>query len=560
MSSRDDSVFARTRKTLDKYHSTIDTVGNVVGYLQNSKIIENQRNIAVGLAAQIHLLNEQNEQREKEYEKLESLIRKQEIESQLQKQRDEMKVILLSMAPKCKDVLATLQSDTSMKNETRALLLKHLLVSYKLMDENKSVVSDVNYYTFLHDFKKRISYLEQLNDEGIKSVENLKNHINVFSTEINEIIVIKSVEKADLKEVYESGLSKEIHKLKNLINNLKMSHENGKFTRFIPHISSYIDILNEVVIHAPEFNYESHNLPFDIEMALSLRSSIEDINSNFDDFIDNSNRIVDKIGSLFGVSAKQDLERIDELSLKKGEDISADDIDFIIEKSNTDVYIILKKKFRHLVDYYIKKIESLEDMFDYIDAVRPISYGREIFILDENNNRIYSEKYDDKIIGKYLSRYARFLYKDYMFDVSNKSNDSALTLTFLISTFLTLSFIVLFIESTNPTALFFALAFMLITIFFGYKAYEKIFFSIKIISEEIKSDIQIELKRVGLLQEFMRKEYSETGIIKSENLTSSNDSLTYTLEENKNVDDKRVMVSFPTSIGNDSCFDWNDIS
>ncbi|PKD43468.1 hypothetical protein [Rhodohalobacter barkolensis] len=394
------------KEFLDKNHSTINTTGHVLSYLQNNKIQKNQRQLAQLEVLNNSLLNEQNELRKKEVERFEKLMDQNEKDKREKEKKEKLKTEVLELGPATKSLLKKIEHNKDEYGDlTISFLLRHSELNIKKMREHKGLVNDINFFDYLHELDEKYSEINS-NYEGV---------IEEFSSELAESLIqfqsvvlgaeLLSKSKKDVLSEQSENTKKYLKRLKiNIANEL---NGGSSLTSLITHLKKYNSLGDKINGMGTLHDLRDYPLPISFDEAQYLHGLLTEIEDDTDTFINEVDTKVDELLSVFEGNGEDTLGKVEKIIKKNTDVLSVEDLEFLLRNSSKEVVLIAKEKIENGLD---KLRIALNNDKKIIDKV-PISNqelkseGYKGFSLPStvmNRNFFISAEYKTSIVEGFL--------------------------------------------------------------------------------------------------------------------------------------------------------------
>ncbi len=335
------------KEFLDKNHSTINTTSHVLTYFQNSKIQKNQRQLAQLEVLNNSLLNEQNELRENELEKLEKLLDQNEKEKREKERREKLKTEVLELGPTTKKILKKIKEDKeSFDDLTLSFLLRHAELNVQKMHDHKNLISDINYFDYIHNLSDRVDEFS-ISEKDI--IENYSKDLANLLVQFQSVVLgaeLFNKSKIDVLTEQSDNTKKYLKKLKNNIANELNDEES--LSKLVSHLEFYMTINKKIKELGDVHDLKKYPLPINMKEGQYLYQLLIEIDNATDSFAEEVDKKVDDLLSVFN-NTESIIKRVEDILTKNPDEVTNDDLNFLVQNSQEEVLIIAKEKISNFL-------------------------------------------------------------------------------------------------------------------------------------------------------------------------------------------------------------------
>jgi hypothetical protein len=315
--SNTDSSLDSVRKTLDKYHSTISTTGHVVNYLQNQRIMENQARIVEAGLIQASVLDEQNRLKEKELSLLKKELKAIEKERSKAEKKQKRAAYLVSLGPKCEDIIELIQSP-EIDTTFRGMLIKHLELTLQMMDEEKSDVIDVSFQVFIRSKRKQLEEIRREHRASIEEFASLSAAIEAAVSSIRYLLFYMTLEIDNARSLFEKYAYDTGALLVELRDALSLELDDNNLSASLTVVAKTVTLFDELENLDELRNSGDYDLYLSYSQLIEFKKKIGPIHENLNVYKTDCLSKIDKCMRVVGEGAYDKLKKLQEvLNLNK---------------------------------------------------------------------------------------------------------------------------------------------------------------------------------------------------------------------------------------------------
>ena len=317
--------------------------------------------------------------------------------------KEKLKTEVLELGPVTKSLLKKIEKDKDEYDDlTISLLLRHSELNIQKMREYKGLINDINFFDYLHELEEKV---DELNNSNHDNIENFSSELAELLIHFQSVVLGAELLTKSNKDVLIEQSNNTKQHLKQLKSTIaKELNEDNSLSALILCLRQFISMSENIKGTDELHDLEDYPLPISFEEGHYLHELILEIENDTDGFIKAVDNKVDELLSVFKGGGESIIDQVEGIFSKNSEELTADDLNFLVRNSSKEVMIIAKdkiekvlNKLRNALDNNKKTIKGItEDSQVYNRTLKNIT--RQIDSMFEN----FETKIGEDVFNKLL--------------------------------------------------------------------------------------------------------------------------------------------------------------